>query len=70
KNSSVRDKVNSLMRNYSQYLQDSIYTMRGDRYVLPVKSEHKSMVPGLVHDQSASGSTLYIEPMGLVNLNN
>ncbi|MBP2032447.1 DNA mismatch repair protein MutS2 [Clostridium algifaecis] len=70
KNASVRDKVNSLMRNYSEYLQDSLYTMRGDRYVLPVRSEYKAMVPGLVHDQSSSGATLYIEPMGLVNLNN
>lgn len=70
KNTSVRDKVNSLMRNYSQYLQESIYTMRGERYVLPVKSEHKASVPGLVHDQSSSGATLFIEPMSLVNLNN
>ncbi|MCI1944339.1 endonuclease MutS2 [Clostridium luticellarii] len=70
KNASVRDKVNSFIRAYSSYLQDNLYTMRGDRYVLPVKAENKSSVPGLVHDQSSSGATLYIEPMGLVNLNN
>lgn len=70
KNSSVRDKVNSLIRSYSAYLQDNLYTMRGERYVLPVRAEHKGAVPGLVHDQSSSGATLYIEPMGLVNLNN
>jgi len=70
KNASVRDKVNSLIRSYSAYLQDNLYTMRGDRYVLPVRAEHKGDVPGLVHDQSSSGATLYIEPMGLVNLNN
>ncbi|MEY8000387.1 endonuclease MutS2 [Clostridium sp. Mt-5] len=70
KNASVRDKVNSFIRAYSPYLQDNLYTMRGDRYVLPVKAENKSSVPGLVHDQSSSGATLYIEPMGLVNLNN
>ncbi|HBC96052.1 MAG TPA: endonuclease MutS2 [Clostridium sp.] len=70
KNASVRSRVNSFVRTYSSYLQDNLYTMRGDRYVLPVKAENKAMVPGLVHDQSASGATLYIEPMGLVNLNN
>lgn len=70
KNASVRDKVNSLIRTYSAYLQDNLYTMRGDRYVLPVRAEHKGSVQGLVHDQSSSGATLYIEPMGLVNLNN
>lgn len=70
KNYSVRDKINSLVRNYSSFLQDSIYTVRGDRYVLPVKSEYKSSVPGLVHDQSSTGATLFIEPMSLVNLNN
>ena len=70
KNSSLKDKVNSLIKTYSKYLQENLYTVRGDRYVIPVKAEHKGMVPGLVHDQSASGSTLFIEPMGLVNLNN
>ncbi len=70
KNASVRDKVNSLIRSNSQFLQDNLYTMRGERYVLPVKAECKGAVPGLVHDQSSSGATLYIEPMGLVNLNN
>lgn len=70
KNSSVKDKVNSLIRSNAKYLQDALYTIRGDRYVIPVKAEHKGAVPGLVHDQSASGSTLFIEPMSLVNLNN
>ena len=69
-NSKIRDKVNSLVRSNASYLQDAIYTMRGDRYVLLVKSEYKSQVPGLVHDSSATGATLYIEPMSLVNLNN
>ncbi|WP_373899034.1 endonuclease MutS2 [Haloimpatiens sp. FM7315] len=70
KTASVKDKVGSMVRGYSQYLQDNLYTMRGDRYVIPVRSEYKGQVPGLVHDQSSSGATLFIEPMGLVNLNN
>lgn len=70
KNSSVRDRVNDLVRKYSKYLQESLYTIRGDRFVIPVKSEHKSAVPGIVHDQSSSGATLFIEPMSLVELNN
>ncbi|GLC28701.1 endonuclease MutS2 [Clostridium omnivorum] len=70
KNASIKDKVNSLIRSNSKYLQDNLYTIRGDRYVIPVKAEHKGSVPGLVHDQSATGATLFIEPMSLVNLNN
>lgn len=70
KEGSIKSKVNSLVRANSKFLQESIYTIRGDRYVIPVKAEHKSSVPGLVHDQSASGATLFIEPMSLVNLNN
>ena len=70
KNSSVREKITSIVRSNSKYLQDDLYTMRGDRYVIPVKSEYKSQVPGLVHDQSSTGATFFIEPMSLVNLNN
>ncbi|GAB6170386.1 endonuclease MutS2 [Clostridium carnis] len=70
KNSSVREKINGIVRANSKYLQDNLYTMRGDRYVLPVKAEYKGAVPGLVHDQSSTGATLFIEPMSLVNLNN
>ena len=70
KNASVKEKVISLVRSNAKYLQESLYTIRGDRYVIPVKVEHKGSVPGLVHDQSSSGATLFIEPMSLVNLNN
>ena len=67
----VRDVLNRLIAsNQSKYLQESIITMRGGRYVVPVKSEHKNDVPGLVHDVSGSGGTFFIEPMGVVNANN
>lgn len=71
-NDNVRSKLQLFITSpqYSKYLQDSIVTMRGDRYVIPLKSDFKGSIPGLVHDQSASGSTLFVEPMQVVELNN
>ncbi|MCC8080814.1 MAG: endonuclease MutS2 [Lachnospiraceae bacterium] len=71
-NDRIHDAMNSLLNNSSvrTCLQDAIITMRGDRYCLPVKAECKNQVPGMIHDQSSSGSTLFIEPMSVVRLNN
>lgn len=68
----IRDKLDSMIKNKStrSYLQDAIVTMRDGRYVVPVRSEHKGDVPGLVHDTSATGQTFFIEPMDVVEANN
>jgi len=71
----MNDKVHSTLNNlvhgaYRTYLQDPIITMRDERYCIPVKAEYRSQVPGMVHDQSATGSTVFIEPMAVVKINN
>lgn len=71
-NDRIHAQLTNLMNNTTtrNYLQDAVITMRDGRYCLPVKAEAKTSVPGMVHDQSSSGSTLFIEPMAVVNLNN
>lgn len=70
-NDKVHDTLTSMVNgSLRTYLQDAIITMRGDRYCLPVKAEYRSQVQGLIHDQSSSGSTLFMEPMAVVKLNN
>lgn len=71
-NSKVHDVLNGIVNKQTNQsmLQDSIVTMRNGRYCIPVKSEYKGQFPGMVHDQSSTGSTFFIEPMAVVNLNN
>lgn len=75
KKSLTNDKIHSQLTSmvngsYRTYLQDAVITMRNDRYCIPVKSEYKGQVPGMVHDQSSTGSTFFIEPAAVVTLNN
>lgn len=70
--SRVREQLEKVTRsqNYSRFLQDAIITQRNGRFVVPVKNEHRAELPGLVHDTSASGATVFIEPMAVVEANN
>lgn len=70
--SRVKEKIENILHSseYQKYFQDVLVTVRGDRYVIPIKQEYRHQFPGIVHDQSASGSTVFIEPMAVVQLNN
>lgn len=70
-NDKIHSQLNSMLNgSYRTYLQDAVITMRNNRYCIPVKSEYKNQVNGMVHDQSSTGSTFFIEPAAIVNLNN
>ncbi|MBR5516355.1 MAG: endonuclease MutS2 [Firmicutes bacterium] len=71
-NDAIKNRLNNIMNSADNqgYLQDSLVTLRDGRYVIPVKAEHRGKVPGIIHDQSSTGQTIFIEPQVIVNLNN
>lgn len=69
-NDAIKAKINHILNSEKDVLQDAIVTMRNGRYVVPVKQEHKASMPGIVHDQSGTGATLFVEPQTIVNMNN
>ena len=69
-NDAVKAKINHILNSERTILQDAIVTIRNGRYVIPVKQEHRARVPGIIHDQSGSGATVFIEPQAVVNMNN
>ncbi len=72
KNQSIRDRLDSMIssQRYASILQERLITIRDGRFCIPVKNEYKKQIKGMIHDQSASGNTVYVEPMAVVNLNN
>lgn len=70
--SKIKEKLNNLIKSSttSKFLQDAVVTFRNDRYVIPIKQEYKNEIPGLIHDSSASGNTIFVEPTAVFNINN
>lgn len=66
----IKNRLQTIVNKNSEFLQDAIVTMRADRYVIPVKQQYKQAIPGIIHDQSSTGATIFVEPQVIVEMNN